>query len=114
MLKLNYSYKSLQALNALQKHEDSLIQIEQKIIYIENTININNYISLIDRLAQLNGDIDKIQYEGIDSIITADLNSGKIKIKNIRKYLNSKCEIIRKKIIDIHTFLNQLKPSLQV
>jgi len=109
MLRRSYSEKSLNSLNKLQKYEDTLIKIERSIIHIENIINLDNYVELINQLAQLNGNIDKIQYEGIDSIITAELITGKVKIKRIRKFLNLKCEIIRQKILDINIFLNQVR-----
>lgn len=107
MLRRNYSENSLLALYKLQQYEKDLLEIETKIIYIETHITLSNYKDLLDKLAQLNGDLDKIQFEGIDSIITVELNTGKYRIKKIRKHLNSKCEIIRQKILDIHTLLHR-------
>ena len=104
-----YNQKSLDALNKLQTYGDSLIRIERNIIYIENILNINNYKELMSQISQLNGNVDKIQYEGIDSIITAELDlHSKQKIKKNRKELNSKCELIRQSIIEIYTFLNKI------
>lgn len=111
MFRQYYSSNSLKALDQLQKYEDSLTEIENSLIYIENNITKNNYTLLIDKLSQLNGDIDKIQFNGIDSIITIQLISGKQKIKNTKKYLNLKCGIMIQKIIDLDLILKQYKKN---
>jgi len=52
-----------------------------------------------DQIAQMNGNLEKLQYNGVDSIITAELESGKEKAKEKRKALNQRCDSLRERIL---------------
>ena len=56
-----------------------------------------NVIELRNNLRQIMGNLDKFQYSKVDSVITADLHSGKDEAKARRKACNKSCDEIREK-----------------
>ncbi len=103
-----YSNNSITSLNKLIEYKNMLIQIEQEIINIENNINSNNYKILLSKITQLNGKLDNLQFNKIDSISTHNLKSGKNEVRQTRKFLNSKCKIIRNNLLKLYYFLKDL------
>ena len=58
---------------------------------------------LVNELVQVSGTLDKIQFEGVDAIITAELTSGKAAARNRRKGLNVRCESLRTMALALHS-----------
>ena len=69
-------------------------------------------ISAYQSLRQLNGDIDKLQFNGIDAVTTEGIKpSGKEDVKKKRKALNTNCNTLRTKINSLADIVDTIKKS---
>ena len=58
-------------------------------------------LSVKSAAAQFNGSLEKFQYVKVDSIVTADLRTGKEEAKQRRKKMNKQCEKLREGVKDL-------------
>ena len=72
------------------------------------TFSHDDLTHMKNELAQLNGTLEKLQFNEIDSIVTADLNTGKLQVKAKRKGLNSECEKVRENIKEVNSIISAL------
>ena len=56
----------------------------------------------LSQLAQLNGKLDRFQFESVDAVATGDLSSGKSDAKAMRKDLNAGVDALRVRINELH------------
>eukprot|EP00622_Pseudochattonella_farcimen_P003439 FR738618.1.p1 GENE.FR738618.1~~FR738618.1.p1 ORF type:complete len:140 (+),score=15.95 FR738618.1:76-495(+) len=64
-------------------------------------------LQIKSELAQLNGALDKFQFESIDGVMTGDLDTGKLEAKSQRKKLNNDVDRLRTKVAGLHKNLSQ-------
>lgn len=55
-----------------------------------------------NRLAQLNGDLERFQFGKVDAVETTELTSGKAQAKQQRKRLNDEVEALRSRTAELH------------
>ena len=60
-----------------------------------------------NRLALLNGAVEKLQFVKIDAVTTGGLHSGKEVAKDGRKQLNRRAEALHKTVIMAHATLSE-------
>ena len=93
-----------------------MLSLEEELGYLEartspSARNMGENISSVihnkakNDCAQMIGNLDKLQYEQIDAVITAELKSGKHDAKELRKSLNQRCEKIRSRLLKLHSKL---------
>ena len=106
-----HSMASTKALDNLQKLKDRLEGLNRQVVAIVTQLSDGSFTcrpqvhKAVGTIAQLNGNVDKLQFNGVDGIITADLTSARDDVKAGRKALNKACDELRIRI-------NQLKPQL--
>lgn len=112
----NISPQSATALQQLESYADQLEGLENEVMHVEAVIG-NSKASRVrlleakDQIAQTNGYLEKLQYAGVDSIITAELNSGKELAREKRKALNARCDILRERLLAASQKLNKVLDS---
>src|SRR4051812_11173869 len=92
------SVKSSKALNTLDALRTTLTDYETECTELQeelkgssnNNNNSQNILSIKNRLAQMNGEVEKLQNRGIDAVETFDLVSAKTEAKQERKELNQR------------------------
>lgn len=100
----NISPQSATALQQLESYADQLEGLENEVMHVETVIG-NSKASRVrlleakDQIAQTNGYLEKLQYAGVDSIITAELDSGKELAREKRKALNQRCDQLRERLL---------------
>ena len=90
---LSPSNPSASALSILWKLGDKLDSIQAEVLKLRETPN--KPMALIkakQHLAQLNGELEMLQFEGIDSVVTAELKSGRTEAREERKRLTKLAE----------------------
>jgi len=101
-----YSISSENALMHLSTLSKALRRMERQVYKIEEQFEMklekDELLVFKTTIAQLVGMLDKLQFNGIDSVITAQLQSGKEKAREKRKTLNQRCEKLRQKILTVH------------
>ncbi|RQM10264.1 hypothetical protein B5M09_004208 [Aphanomyces astaci] len=106
-----YSNASESALDQLTELQSLVNRLERKVKEVEWQVTVHNASPTIPRaqliesknsLAQMVGSLDKLQYSGIDGVITAQLKSGKDCVRDQRKALNKHCETLRATILTLH------------
>ncbi|OQR93765.1 hypothetical protein ACHHYP_02310 [Achlya hypogyna] len=106
-----YSSSSEAALQSISNLQLAIVKIERRVKEIEWQVTVHNATAKVprkelaeakDALAQLCGTLDKLQFNGVDGIITADLVSGKDHVRDQRKQLNRQCETIRTTMLSLH------------
>ena len=70
-------------------------------------------VGIKNRLAGLNGQLDKLQFQGIDSVVTGPLTSGKAQARAQRKGLNKTAAALSKDIKALHAVLAQALAARQ-
>lgn len=100
----NVSPSSTAALNKLDHFSQQLQGLEAQVDIIESTlaeadIQRTRLLEVKDEIAQLNGTLEKLQYVGVDSVVCAELNTGKELAKANRKKLNQQCDELRDRIL---------------
>lgn len=102
---LGVSPRSAAALNKLQRYNQELEDLENEVADMEAALQDyprtprTRLLEAKDQIAQMNGSLEKLQYSGVDSIITAELESGKERAKEKRKSLNQRCDALRERIL---------------
>jgi TolA-binding protein len=102
---LGVSPRSAAALNKLQRYNQEVEDLENEVADIEAALQDYprtpraRLLEAKDQIAQMNGNLEKLQYSGVDSIITAELESGKERAKEKRKALNQRCDALRERIL---------------
>jgi hypothetical protein len=98
-----FSQVSLKAINNLEVYETKMDEMETELQDIESEVAQakaqSDLPGVKNRLAQLNGHLDKLQATKIDSIITAELKSGNAPAKTKRKALTRRCEELQKRVV---------------
>lgn len=101
-----YSARSNNAVEELVNLKSSLIQMEQMVDHISSYANQNHDHQTVGKilsdLAQISGSLDKLQYNGVDGVITAELVSGRENARQRRRSLNGHCERVRQRVLDLH------------
>lgn len=96
-----YSLASSNSMAKVQLLENQFLLLVEKLKEITDSVSGNNskhkttLLYAKNQLAQICGDIDKFQFEKIDSISTGDLESGHSVVKTRRKSLNKRCDLLR-------------------
>jgi hypothetical protein len=67
----------------------------------------------LDSIAQLNGHLEKLQFSGLDGVVTQELTSGKDEARLQRKGLNGQCEELRGRLQDLKGAVVALRPNAQ-
>mmetsp|Transcript_53243 Transcript_53243/g.147593 ORF Transcript_53243/g.147593 Transcript_53243/m.147593 type:complete len:111 (-) Transcript_53243:282-614(-) len=62
-------------------------------------------LAIKSQLAQLNGKLDRFQFESVDAVATGDLSSGKSDAKAMRKALNAGVDVLRERVTALHSAL---------
>lgn len=102
---LGVSPRSATALNKLERYNQEVQELEEEVAGIESALQDYprtpraRLLEAKDQIAQMNGNLEKLQYNGVDSIITAELESGKERAKEKRKALNQRCDVLRERIL---------------
>lgn len=98
-----YSTKSQEAILSLLELKQSIQSMENQISEIEKSqVPQDKKAKMVNDLRQLSGSLDRLQYSGVDGVITAELNSGKTNAKELRRSLNQRCEDLRDRILSLH------------
>ncbi|CAK4309035.1 unnamed protein product [Aphanomyces euteiches] len=106
-----YSNASESALDQLSELQTSFDNLARKVKEIEWQVTVHNATPTVSRsdlleskdaIAQMVGALDKLQYNGIDGVITAQLKSGKERVRDQRKALNRHCEALRTSMMSLH------------
>jgi hypothetical protein len=71
-----------------------------------NTQDYGELVLLKNRLVQRLGDVDRLQFTEVDSVLTENLSSGKKEVLASRKQLNSYIEKLRERIIQLLDTIN--------
>ncbi|KDO31834.1 hypothetical protein SPRG_03754 [Saprolegnia parasitica CBS 223.65] len=109
-----YSSASEAALQSLNNLQLAIAKLERRVKEIEWQVAVHNATANVpkkelveskDAIAQMCGSLDKLQFNGVDGIITADLVTGKADIRDQRKLLNKQCESIRTTMLSLHAQL---------
>ncbi|EER19360.1 60S acidic ribosomal protein p2, putative [Perkinsus marinus ATCC 50983] len=106
----SFSILSAKTLGQLDKLEAALRDVENEVTKIEQDL-ISGKMSLgkgKDVLAQIEARLDKLQFNGIDSVETVDLHSGKEPAKAARKELVREAERLSARI---DTIFKQIKAA---
>ncbi|GMH97726.1 hypothetical protein TrST_g160 [Triparma strigata] len=97
------SLKTLGKIEELEAELDVFVKTLQK-----NYKKVRSHVSSAKELlsvksaaAQFNGSLEKFQYVKVDSIVTADLRTGKEEAKQRRKKMNKQCEKLREGVKDL-------------
>ena len=72
---------------------------------LQHNVTNQEKSKIINDLAQVSGNLDKLQFSGVDSVITAELQSGQQNARERRKNLNRAAEELRERIIKLHDTL---------
>ncbi|OQR94734.1 hypothetical protein THRCLA_22215 [Thraustotheca clavata] len=114
----SFSSSSEAALQNISTCKEAIVTLERRVKEIEWQVTVHNATSGVSKeeliesketIAQLYGSLDKLQYHGVDGIITADLKTGKDHVREQRKELNRQCESIRTLMMSLH---QQLKAQV--
>ncbi len=54
------------------------------------------------------GDLDKLQMEKVDAVITSDLSTGKEQVKRCRKDLTARITALRERVVALHEIMGTL------
>jgi len=114
---LGVSPRSAAALNKLQRYNQEVEDLENEVADIEAALQDYprtpraRLLEAKDQIAQMNGNLEKLQYSGVDSIITAELASGKERAKEKRKALNQRCDALRERILQDSKDLRKMLAS---
>jgi hypothetical protein len=109
---------SLQAISELGKHQARFDELEQKVHVIQDKMEASAFTTRLElnqkisELAQVNGNLEKLQFVGIDGVTTQDLSSGKDEARSTRKKLNTACEALKDQIGDMRPTLLELRNAL--
>ena len=101
------SAKALDTLDSLKREIDV---VEAKLVRFDD---VAKYGSAAERdaakggLRQLDGLLDKLQFEKVDAVCTAELSSGKVEAKDTRRALNARIENLKAHVRLTHTFLEE-------
>ncbi len=102
------------ALSKLEEYAQEVQRLETEVDGIEAAMSDYprtpraRLLECKDQIAQMNGNLEKLQYAGVDSIITADLDTGKELAKEKRKALNQRCDALRERILGISNDLSKM------
>ncbi|KAF0716768.1 Aste57867_2676 [Aphanomyces stellatus] len=106
-----YSNASESALDQLADLQTLVNRLERKVKEIEWQVTVHSATPTVpradlveskDSIAQMVGSLDKIQFNGIDGVITAQLKTGKESVRDQRKALNKHCEGLRATMMTLH------------
>lgn len=109
-----YSVLSQDVLETLENLQAEATFFEEQVIKIEGIAANAKNLSETERhqalglCRQLNGQLDKLQFEKIDAVQTADLNSGKATAKANRKALTAFVDLLRPRVTAVHEKLLKL------
>lgn len=92
---------ALEKLDELQRDYDKL---ETQVAAIETLLSQEEAgVEAKNRCAQLNGDVDKLQFAGVDSVLTSELPEKlKAEAKAKRKALNAALDALRRRVAKAH------------
>eukprot|EP00617_Octactis_speculum_P002357 CAMPEP_0185781304 /NCGR_PEP_ID=MMETSP1174-20130828/101860_1 /TAXON_ID=35687 /ORGANISM="Dictyocha speculum, Strain CCMP1381" /LENGTH=115 /DNA_ID=CAMNT_0028471225 /DNA_START=140 /DNA_END=487 /DNA_ORIENTATION=+ len=102
-------------LKKLDDLEESFSGFIQELDLIEEMKDAASYEELAEaknRLAQLNGLLEKFQFTEVDAVDTANLHSGKSQARAQRKGLNSEVDGLRERIIDLQQSITSAMKTL--
>ena len=106
-----YSINSENALSDLQRCEVKLEAFEAEVARIEAALlglsasSAEDALACKNRLAVLSGEVEKLQFGKIDSIMTGGLRTGKAVAKDSRKGLNVRADSLGARVRELHTLL---------
>jgi hypothetical protein len=95
------SEKALEQLASLGMQVDAIEQ-ESTAVHASltaHTASPEQVLAYTARIAALNGMLEKLQFVGIDGVITSELNSGKTDAKANRKSLTQRAEAITAELL---------------
>ena len=113
-----FSQISVKAITSLEGYENQMQGLADELSALEeliaNAAVQSECTKAKSRLAQMNGDLEKLQFVKIDSIITAELTSGNAEAKALRKDLNRRCEQMQTQVVTAVKSIELLpKPAAQ-
>lgn len=110
-----YSIASANTLSKLDKVSTEHFALASAIADIEKSTDPNNAESVLEgkhRLAQLAGDIDKLQFNQLDAIETTALHSGKEEARAQRKDLTRSLDILQQHVQEMYERFSERAAAL--
>lgn len=103
-----HSEQSLKALELIEGAEEEYEQLSAQFENLESLAQEEgaNLPTLKDELAKLYGNLDRFQQQKVDTISTAELKSGKDQVRNRRKMLTNKLEVMEIRAKALRVVLN--------
>lgn len=112
-----FSVASTKTLSSLDKVSEEYSNMVTKVDDIEKSTDLNNATNVLDAkhlLAQIAGNIDKLQFNKLDAIQTTDLNSGKEIARTQRKGLNQSLDALQQRVQKLYKEYSDIAETLVV
>jgi len=112
--KKKISNDPLEKLEDLRKQYNDILQqmdiVDRRALDEHETIE--SKLEAKSQVAQMNGRLDKLQFAGVDSVVTSEIQNEELKAraKLIRKTLNADIEHLRARIGQVHAHLSTISP----
>lgn len=103
LLQRRLSSKSSKTLTTLNLLEKRVREYEQELRQLDS----DEGPSVKNRLAQIVGELDSIEFKDVDSIITSSLHSGKVAARHTRKALIARIEALRDHASELYKILDK-------
>lgn len=106
-----YSVRSADAIDTLNTLDGAFASMAQRVSNLEKAIDPNNLESIIaakNDLAQIIGDLEKLQCNKLDAVETSDLHSGQQEAKAHRKALNKEVNNLLEQTQALYKQLNSI------
>jgi hypothetical protein len=109
-----YSVQSSQAINTLNSLDNAFATMAQRVADLDKSIDPRNLESIItakNNLAQIIGDLEKLQCNKLDAVETTELHSGQVEAKAHRKALNREIDSLLEQTQALYKQLNVIIQS---
>lgn len=98
------SSKAIKKLNSIdKKFEDIANRVEGVAAVAEDPDDVSQLLKAKNELAQIIGDLERLQFKELDAVDTSELNSGKAEARHHRKALNAAVDSLLKRTQDLHS-----------
>lgn len=101
------SEKALEKLDTFKAERDKIVARVDEIEASISTADSDAIFAAKHTLAQISGDLDRLQFTGLDAVSTCDLHSGKDVAKARRKELNNLVESLQQRVSMLYESISE-------
>jgi hypothetical protein len=108
-----YSIDSVQTLDKIHQLKDQYQSISRQVEQVEESTDMSDFESIAkakNKLAQILGDVEKLQFNQLDAITTVNLESGKKEEKSNRRKLNGDLDTLQEIISSLYKQYSAVPP----